>query len=246
MDTIRTTARCLAWLAAILFLAAASAQAADDSAAKEKELINVLKNAAPAEKAIACKQLAIHGTKESVPALSPLLADPELASWARIALEAIPDPAADEALRTASEKLEGRLLVGTINSIGVRRDQQAVEPLARRLKDNDADVASAAAVALGRIGNASATKILRQSLAGSDKGVQIAVAEGCILCAERLLAEGKSKNPPRSTTKFAVLTCPNRRSSKPLAVQFSPASPMGFRCWSNSSGRPTKVYSNLV
>ncbi len=193
MDTIRYTPRCVFWLAAILLLAATTVQAAEDSAAKEKELINVLKTAAPAEKAIACKQLAIHGTKVAVPALGAAPVRSELASWARIALEAIPDPSAAEVLRTASEKLEGRLLVGTINSIGVKRDEQAVETLARRLKDKDADVASAAAVALGRIGNAAATKTMRQSLTDSGKGVQTAVAEGCILCAERILTEGKSK-----------------------------------------------------
>ena len=96
--------------------------------------------------------LAVYGTKDAVPALAPLLLDKELSSWARIALEAIPDPAADEALRTALGKAQGRLLVGVINSIGVRRDAQAVSGLVAKLKDADADVASAAAVALGHIG----------------------------------------------------------------------------------------------
>ncbi len=52
----------------------------------------------------------------------PLLADKELTSWARIALEAIPGPAADEALREAMGDVEGRTLIGVINSIGVRGD----------------------------------------------------------------------------------------------------------------------------
>jgi HEAT repeat protein len=194
METIRYAARRAVFLAAILLLAAAPVRAADDSAIKEKELINTLKSGAPAEKAIACKQLAIHGSKDAVPALAPLLADPQLASWARIALEAIPDPSASEALRTASEKLEGRLLIGTINSVGVKRDDKAVDVLTNRLKDKDPDVASAAAVALGRIGNAAATKTLRQSLAGSSGAVRSAIAEGCILCAERLLANGKNSD----------------------------------------------------
>ena len=38
----------------------------------------------PAKKAIACKQLAIHGTKQAVPELAKLLHDEQLASWARI------------------------------------------------------------------------------------------------------------------------------------------------------------------
>ncbi len=160
---------------------------------KEKELIAVLQAGAPAEKALACKQLAIHGGQAAVPELAKLLVDEQLASWARIALEAIPDPAADEALRKSLPALQGRLAVGTINSIGVRRDAAAVEPLTARLKDPDAQVASAAAVALGRVGNAAATQTLRQSLAGSPVAVRSAVAEGCILCAERSMAEGKNQ-----------------------------------------------------
>ncbi|HUT01683.1 MAG TPA: PBS lyase, partial [Phycisphaerae bacterium] len=116
---------------------------------KERELIGVLKSdAPPAKKAITCKQLAIYGSKDAVGVLAPLLADKDLASWARIALEVIPGPVADDALREAMGKLKGRLLVGTINSIGVRRDAKAVDELVKKLEDADADVASAAAEAL--------------------------------------------------------------------------------------------------
>jgi HEAT repeat protein len=171
----------------------ASAFAADNSnssAEKQRKLISVLQSdAPPQDKAIPCKQLAIYGTKDAVPALAPLLLDPQLASWARIALEAIPDPAADDALREALGKAQGRLLVGVINSIGVRRDAQAVNGLAAKLKDPDPAVASAAAVALGRIGGAQSAKVLRQSLANAPAAVRPAVAEGCILCAEQYLAE---------------------------------------------------------
>ena len=69
-------------------------------------------------------------------------------------------------------KLQGRLLIGVINSIGVRRDAKAVDGLAVRLKDADAEVASAAAVALGRIGGTPAAKALEQSLAGAPAAVR--------------------------------------------------------------------------
>ena len=160
---------------------------------KEQELLAVLKSdAAPADKAITCKQLAIYGSAAAVPELAKLLPIPELSSWARIALESIPGPEADEALRTATESLQGRLLVGTINSIGVRRDAAAVAALSGKLKDADAEVAAAAAVALGRIGNDDASKALRTALADSSPEVRSFVAEGCVLCAERLHSEGKS------------------------------------------------------
>ena len=46
---------------------------------------------------------------------------------ARYALEPIPDPSVDDALRDALGKLKGRLLVGVIGSLGVRRDAKAVD-----------------------------------------------------------------------------------------------------------------------
>ncbi|HLQ44523.1 MAG TPA: HEAT repeat domain-containing protein [Planctomycetaceae bacterium] len=196
MNKPRQFTSTIVYLAALIVTAATSARAADAfkaSPEKEKELLAVLRSDAPAaDKAIACKKLAIDGSSEAVPDLAKLLPDAQLSSWARIALEAIPGAAADEALRKAAESLEGRLLVGTINSIGVRRDVNAVEALTARMKDKDDEVASAAAVALGRIGNAAAAKSLRASLANSPVKVRSAVAEGCVLCAERLHAEGKS------------------------------------------------------
>jgi HEAT repeat protein len=167
--------------------AASKASPAD----KQSKLIQVLKSdAEPANKAIACKELAIYGTDAAVPALAPLLANPELASWARIALEAIPGPAPDAALRKATGQLQGRLLVGIINSIGVRRDAEAVSKLGKKLKDQDAEAASAAAVALGRIGGTKAARLLQKSLPSAPDSVRAAVAQGCILCAERFYLQG--------------------------------------------------------
>jgi len=188
--------RYFTWCVILIVVTASAWTVAQDRPAanlKESDLIAVLQSDAPTDqKAITCKHLAIYGTEQSVPALAPLLADKELASWARIALEAIPGPAADAALRDALGKLKGRLLVGAINSIGVRRDAQAVDALVQKLGDADADVASAAAVALGHIGGQQAAKALAQSLAGAPAGVRSAAAEGCILCAEQFLADNKT------------------------------------------------------
>ena len=116
-------------------------------------------------------------------------------SWPRGAdrVEAIPDPTADEALRSAAGTVKGLLLVGTINSISVRRDAAAVDLLAGHLKGQDADAASATAVALGHIGNDAATKTLRQSLASTAAPVRGAVAEGCVLLRRAWCADGKNK-----------------------------------------------------
>ena len=151
--------------AAMLMSAPAGVFAAESASEKEQNLIAVLKSDAPAgEKAITCKRLAIYGSKEAVPALAPLLADKDLASWARIALEAIPDSSAEEALREAMGKVQGKLLVGVINSLGVKRDSKAVRALIGKLKDADLEVAGAAGEALGRIGGSEAAKALEQAL----------------------------------------------------------------------------------
>jgi HEAT repeat protein len=167
-------------------------KAPSSSAEKARQDVAVLKSQAPpAEKALACKRLAIYGTPEAVPALSSLLADKELSSWARIALEAIPGQASDEALRAALKNLQGQLLVGVINSIGVRRDAKAVSALTSKLKDPDPEVAAAAAIALGRIGGDSAAKALERALTKSPSESRPALALGCILCAENFLAAKK-------------------------------------------------------
>jgi HEAT repeat protein len=79
-----------------------------------------------------------------------------------------------------------------INSIGIRGDKQATGLLAKRLGDANADVASAAAVALGHIGGAEAAGPLKQELAGAPATVRSAIAEGLVLCAEQFAASGNS------------------------------------------------------
>ncbi len=191
MTTFQHLTRSL-FAVSIIFIAV-PIRADDAVGSPETEFLAVLRSDAPsADKAIACKQLAIHGSSAAVPDLAKLLPDPQLSSWARIAIEAIPGDEADEALRAAADSLDGQLLVGMINSIGVRRDTGAVDALSKRLQDTDASVASAAAVALGRIGNPAAATILRQSLASASAEVRSAIAEGCVLCAERFYADGNT------------------------------------------------------
>ncbi|NBW97521.1 MAG: hypothetical protein EBR28_12545, partial [Planctomycetia bacterium] len=131
------------------------------------------------------------GSAAAVGDLAKLLGNEHLASWARIPLEAIPGPEASAALRQAAGSLSGRLLVGVINSIGVRRDKDATDLLAARLGDADAEVAAAAAAALGRIGTPATAAVLSKNLAAAGPRLDD-VAQGGIVCAERLLAEGNA------------------------------------------------------
>lgn len=185
----------VALLAAIMWLVSSSINADDavTSADREAELLAVLRSdAPPAEKALACKNLAIYGSDAAVVELAKLLPDQQLSSWSRIALEAIPGSAANAALRDAAGNLQGQLLIGMINSLGVRRDAEAVPLLTKRLQDPDQEVAAAAAVALGKIGGQAAAASLVAALsAASDAKVRSAIAQGCVLCAERMLADGQ-------------------------------------------------------
>lgn len=211
---LKTFHKLLVVVAAVGLLGAPGLASDDPAAvaAKEAKLIAVLASDAPgADKAMACKELAVYGSAKAVPQLAPLLASEQLSSWSRTALEVIPGPEADAALRDAAAKLDGRVLVGVINSIGVRRDAKSVETLSGKLSDMNADVASAAAVALGRIGDAAATKVLRAALPKAADGVRSAVAEGCILCAERLMNAGSNEDAAKIYDEVRTAEVPKPR-----------------------------------
>jgi hypothetical protein len=109
------------------------------------------KDASVYARAKACQQLAVTGGRAAVGAIAPLLADAQLSHYARFALEPNPDPSAAAALRDALSKVQGALLVGVINSIGVRRDTEAIGALSRLVRAGDVEVARAANEALARI-----------------------------------------------------------------------------------------------
>ncbi|MGC8828238.1 MAG: HEAT repeat domain-containing protein [Verrucomicrobiia bacterium] len=182
-------------LAVVIGLLSGSALlAAESNAEKEQALIAVLKsNAGQKEKADACRELAVYGTKASVPVLAPLLEDEKLSHMARYALEPIQDPSVDEAFRNALKKVNGRLLVGVIGSIGVRRDVKAIDALAAYLNDQNAEVAQAAARALGSIGTTQSAKVLQAALAKAPSENVLAICEGLFRCAESLAAAKQTK-----------------------------------------------------
>ena len=162
-------------------------------AGSEDKLIAVLKSADAShkEKADACRHLSIIGTKDAVPTLAALLSDEKLSHMARYAMEPIPEATVDDALRDALDKLKGRPLVGVIGSIGVRHDAKAVKPLAKMLQNSDAQVAQAAARALGKIGTPTVAKALQGALEKATAANKLDICEGLFRCAEALTARGR-------------------------------------------------------
>ncbi len=172
-------------------------------------------NATEFQKAKACQRAGELGEKEAVPALSALLSNEHLSTYARYGLEPIADPSVDDALRAALGKLRGNLQIGVINSIGKRRDSKAAPALAKMLFGPDQDVARAAAMALGSIGGVSEMREL-QAAAGKTRGMtRMAVADASLICAERLLAAGQRA---QALALYASLSAPDMPKAARLAA----------------------------
>jgi len=182
-------------------------------------LIRILTDASSSEfrKAKACQRVGESGPKEAVPALSALLSNEHLNTYARYGLEPMADPSADDALRAGLSKLKGNLLIGVINSIGKRRDAKAGPALAKMVYDADADVARAAAEGLGNIGGVSSMKELQAALVKTKGTTRAAVADASLVCAERLLAEGQRD---QALALYASLSAPDIPKPARLAAMY--------------------------
>lgn len=160
--------------------------------ALETRLAEVVKSGASRDaKDFACRTLRVIGTAESVPALAALLPDKDLNHMARFALQSMPAPEAAKALRDALPNVSGVAKVGVIGSLGAKRDVASVPALITLLGDADKTIASAAAGALGNIGTPEAAKALSGVVKTAPEGVKPSVSDGLLICAERLLADGK-------------------------------------------------------
>jgi len=158
-------------------------------------LIRVLQtDAGRKEKTDACRELSVVGDERAVPVLVGLLANDELSHMARYALETIPGESVNAALRAELPKLQGRLLIGVIGSLGVRQDAKAVKPLVRLLKNADPQVAQAAARALGSIGTTSAARAIESAYRKTAPANRLAFCDGLFRCAEALAARGQTRD----------------------------------------------------
>ncbi len=155
------------------------------------QAISVLtSDASRQEKVNACRRLAARGGAESIAPLAALLADIDLSHPARMALEAIPDPAAGEALRAALPGLEGGLLIGVMNSLAARRETAAVPDIGRYLTSSEPQVAAAACIALGTIGSPEAIELLENGLSQLAYEVYADWGNACLRGVATLRAQG--------------------------------------------------------
>lgn len=151
----------------------------------EAGLVRLLgSGATPAARDFACRQLSLIGTAASVPTLAGMLGKPETVEIARYALERIPGPEVEEALRKALAASTGRTRVGIVNTLGVRGDVKAVPALIKLLDAGE----PAAAFALARIATPEARKALARAVERPAGPVRAAAIDASLRCAEKLPA----------------------------------------------------------
>jgi HEAT repeat protein len=199
---------------------AASPSERSSQAGLESELLNALRTRRSSVTGeYVCSKLALIGSEASVPALAALLADPQLSTSARNALEAIPGTAASKALRNNLVKVSDAQKVGVINSLGVRRDPKCVSLLAPLMRDERLDLAIAAIAAIGEIATIKAAGALQKFLPQAAQTLRDPLADAALVCAERLSAEGH-KDEAQLLYRMLI--------DSPCAVRFKDAGRQGL------------------
>ena len=188
----------------------------------ETRLAAVLKTGASRDaKDYVCRKLMVIGTAESVPALAALLPDKDLSHMARYALERIPAPEAAQAMRDALPKLSGALKVGVIGSLGVRRDAASVRPW-RACWATPTRRSPARPLRPGRHRQPGGRQGPGRVAKKAPEGVKPAVADACLVCAERLLADGKKAEAIAFTSRSAAKTSPSTSAWRRPAACWPP------------------------
>lgn len=159
----------------------------------EKELDNFLKsNATLAGKQFVSHLLADIGSEASITILAEMLYDSSTVEMARYALEKIPHKLADEALRTALMKLDGKLKIGIINSLGKRRDKESVPQIKEMIFSSDIEIAHASISALGMIASEQAITTLEKEKNNVAPGLHQEIEFALLNCADALLEQNKN------------------------------------------------------
>ncbi len=206
------------WAAVVLEKLAG--QSAGNPAARKDLIARLVRLLDSPDATIACKefvskQLMRIGGPEVVPALAKLIGEEEnVAYLGRYALQQIPDPAAAAALREALGRTKGRVLVGVIQSLGARRDPEAVAPLVPLVSHADAAVAASAAWSLGKIGGPEAVRALWDAWTKTAGPARAAIADALLTAADRSLADGKKD-------RAAAIYEPLLAATEPPAVRIA-------------------------
>ncbi len=154
-------------------------------------------------KQFVCRQLAVIGSEENLPALEPLLLDARTADMARYAIQRMQGAKADAVLLNALDNADSVSIPGVINSLGDRRTAAALKPLSKLATGDDHVVAECAIAAIGKIGGKDAAKALYKVKGNVDPSLARSVSDAQLLVAEDLLASG---NAADAATIYKALT----------------------------------------
>lgn len=161
--------------------------------ALEQRFVSILQSKATYDcKRFVCLQLEIIGSAESVPVLAKLLKNKHLSYSARKVLTHMPNAEAAAALREALGKLKGAYLIGVIDSVASRRDEQAAEALQAIICRGNQSAAAAAIAALGTIGGTAGDNALAQATSKAPRMLRPAIAVARLRCARGLIDVGKA------------------------------------------------------
>ncbi len=158
----------------------------------EDKLLKILQSsqATSDAKGWVCRQLRHVGSEKSAAALAGLLADKQLETVARWALQSIPGEKVDAVLCEALGTVPIEVKAGVLQTIGSRRDRNAVAVVAPLAGDPNQAVAEAALYALGQIGGADALAAIQKATV--PPGVQRYRNHAILLCAERMADDGQT------------------------------------------------------
>ncbi|MFC2124820.1 HEAT repeat domain-containing protein [Bacteroidota bacterium] len=160
-----------------------------------------------------CKQIGLIGSKQSVPVLSKMLLDISAFNMALLALEPINDKEVDKALIKALSKTKGITKTGIINSLGVRKTPEAVNPLSKLIFDKDHLISSSSIAALGKIGNMQASISLGTAYQKAEIPLKWSISDAWLKSADNIssyeetypiYAEVYKDNPPVSIKTAAL------------------------------------------
>ncbi len=142
-------------------------------------------NATLAGKDAVIRHVSLIGTEASVPVLAEMLIAPETSDMARYALERIRAAAAGEALLAALPKTSGKVRIGIINTLGMRREPAPIPALEKLAVNPEVATSDAAFDALARIGTPASADAILQAAAQSSE-IRREALEALLSCADRL------------------------------------------------------------
>jgi HEAT repeat protein len=159
----------------------------------ENKLLDFLKSGATiAAKRETCRYLREIGSADSVPVLGKMLLQPETSDMARYALEEIPGVEAERALVEGLSRVEGKIRLGIIDTLGNRGILTSVPLLAKLLSGSDEMTAIASAKALGKIASPDACTALSNALTQASGALKEQIASALLRCANIQSANNES------------------------------------------------------